>query len=182
MTVLVAVRSTEGVTIASDLMLTYGDFYELNAKKWHQCGRWRLGVSGHFRTGLLIERMHKEIALEDDPFEIGNRIRQKLKEDDYKPAEEKGPWYGEDLFLLTDGEDIWQGGSCLTFHPVTARGFAAVGAGQDFARGAGWVLVRGILDRERAAYVASALVRAAISCSVWCGGEVFLEHVTPGGA
>lgn len=187
MTLIVALRSDDGVWVGSDgrvcdRYITITDQFQ----KWRKTKRniwW--GAAGYTRIYALAELNRAKLDEQESCVLVCEALRKIAVEDGWSVDDsEKGTptSYGFDL-LATDGNEIvnYRGDGSFVRQETTGD-FAATGGGRDFALGAVSIARRyveySMAKDEDCEEILEAALQAACDYDQGVGGEFFIEKVT----
>ena len=169
MTIVCAVRKNNRVWIGSDTSSVNNNCIFETGPKWIRVNSWMVGHSGDARVmDLLSNFENRSYSITD----LTDTIRESLRKDKFTVDDEYkgGPeCYGQS-FLITDKEGLWHIDNVFSIVPI--ENYFAIGAGRDFALGAGHA-VHGLSGRDQIL----AMLEAAMKWSVWCGGNPWVLEV-----
>lgn len=141
MTVIVALRQHGETWIGADSQRSFGNIRVTPVQKLVIFGDMALGSAGYERTQALVRRNVGKVFADSDPFLIGQRIRDLVKEDGYQGGlgrdEHNGPLgYGCDMILATQA-GVFFFAEDFTPTEIPTGTLWAAGSGMEYAIGAG---------------------------------------------
>ncbi|MDE2101420.1 MAG: hypothetical protein KGL39_29505 [Patescibacteria group bacterium] len=178
MTIVCAMKDTDGVWIGSDSRVTSAhgtiitDDYRKWFRKWFRIGEetW-IGLAGHIRVERLIGKLS---PTQNAPtiWDIVDELHRLVKEDGWTAIESKDGTpqdFCYDAIIVNHGK-VWLthgSGSVLDMGDK----FTAIGSGMHFACGAAFAFGGGVQIAIRTA------LEAACHYDRDCGGELFIEKI-----
>lgn len=141
MTVIVALRQHGETWIGADSQRSFGNIRVTPVQKLMIAGGVALGIAGFERTGALVYRNAEKVFADCDPFLIGQRIRDLVKEDGYQGGihrdDHNGPLgYGCDMIIATK-TGVFFLSEDFTPTQIPDGTLWAAGSGMEYALGAG---------------------------------------------
>lgn len=179
MTIIVAYRddARKEVWIGSDSRVTSDRFiWPETAKKWLDCGRWVIGVSGSAMIARVVRDKASDLGQCETAEGVADMLMAEFKERDFKRCDHNGPpCYEQDLIIATKSEVFSVAGNGIVAAPD--HGFAAVGSGDDFAYGAAYAIMSVAQGAISGDVICRVAVEAACQYSSDCGGKIVVEKV-----
>ena len=178
MTVVCAVHHEgDGTWIGSDTYCTCGNgLIPSDVPKWFGAHGWAIGQSGDRFTHNLID--HEVDGLFHkckDIFEASRRLIVLFDENKMNHNDEPGARsFNQELIICGPKNlkrPIWHIGPDMCFAPIPLGTLWAIGSGEEYARGAGYVADGGGRERVEAA------LAAAILYDQGCGGEPYVARL-----
>lgn len=175
MTVIVGVIGPDGVTIASDTMVSSRNTCRVSGGKIISAGNALFGVSGSHMLNRFLHGETPTLHTRSEVEALADRWMAWALERSLFKTEEAQMFFPSTAIIATPLGELW----CLQFDGTVVsvqEPYAAIGAGDDLALGALAALVQADVDYS-AQRIASLAVQTAILHSPWCGGDVDLQHL-----